>query len=81
MNRIFVETKASYAFLERNFNLIKRYLGWELVFLVYSVVNTITIGYIGYGDNEKMLFLIIGALLWSFLSLLFPGPAGNCYIL
>jgi ABC-2 type transport system permease protein len=28
------ELKASYAFIERNFNLTRRYWGWELAFLV-----------------------------------------------
>ena len=28
------EAKASYAFVERNFNLTKRYMGWEVAFLV-----------------------------------------------
>lgn len=31
MNRFVYEAKASYAFVERNFNLVKRYRGWELV--------------------------------------------------
>ena len=28
------EVKASYAFVERNFNLTKRYFTWEIVFMV-----------------------------------------------
>jgi len=31
------EARAGYAFVERNFNLTKRYLGWEVAFLVYAV--------------------------------------------
>ena len=75
MNSIVTEFKASFAFVERNFNLVKRYGGWEFVFLIYAVVNTLTIGYIGYGDPEKVLFLIIGSLLWGFLSVLFHDVA------
>ena len=30
------EVKASYAFIERNFFLSRRYWGWEVAFLVYS---------------------------------------------
>jgi len=41
------EFRRSYALVERNFNLIKRYLGWEVVFMVYTVVNTLTIAFIG----------------------------------
>ena len=56
MNTITTEFKASLAFVGRNFNLVKRYAGWESVFLIYSVVNTVTIGLIGWGDPEKILF-------------------------
>jgi len=67
------EIRASYGFVERNFNLVKRYMGWEVVFLFYNVVNTLTIGLIGYatGDMELVLFLVIGALMWAFLGVLF----------
>src|SRR3989440_13083843 len=41
------EMRASYAFIERNFNLSKRYFGWEVVFLVYSVVQALAVLYIG----------------------------------
>jgi len=71
------ELRASYAFVERNFLLVKRYLSWEIVFLVYSVVNTLTIGRIGVGvpgieaSAEMVLYLVSGALLWGFLSVIF----------
>lgn len=38
---------ASMAFVERYVNLIKRYVAWEAVFVVYSIVNTLTIALIG----------------------------------
>lgn len=75
MNTIVTEFKASLAFVARNFNLVKRYSGWESVFLIYNVVNTITIGLIGWGDPDKILFLIVGSLLWGFLSVLFHDVA------
>ena len=75
MNVILTEFRASLAFVFRNFNLVKRYAAWESVFLVYNVVNVLTIGYIGYGDPEKILYLIIGSLLWGFLSVLFHDVA------
>jgi len=67
------DAKASYAFVERNFNLVRRYFGWEVVFLAYTVVNTLTIGLIaaGTGDPQRVLYLVIGALLWGYLSVLF----------
>ena len=41
------ELKASYAFIERNFFLTRRYWGWELAFLVYSVAGALSISLIG----------------------------------
>ena len=60
-------------FVERNFALVKRYAGWELVFVAYGAVNSIIIGLIGTaaGDQRFVLYLIIGSLLWTFLSALF----------
>lgn len=75
MNTFATEIKASWAFVARNFNLMKRYAGWESVFLIYNVVNTVTIGFIGWGDPDKILYLIIGSLLWGFLSVLFHDVA------
>lgn len=69
------ELRASYGLVERNFNLVKRYIGWEIVFLFYTVVNTLTIGFIGVDQSgrggERVLYLVAGALLWGFLSILF----------
>lgn len=75
MNTIVMELKASMAFVIRNFNLVKRHAAWESVFLIYNVVNVLTIGYIGYGDPHKILYLIVGSLLWGFLSVLFHDVA------
>lgn len=70
--RISRELTASLGFVGRNFSLVKRYLGWEVVFLCYSVVNVITIGFIMVGrDDSHILFLVIGALMWGFLSVVF----------
>ena len=41
------EIKASYAFMERNFFLSRRYWGWEIAFLVYSAAGALSISYIG----------------------------------
>ncbi len=66
------ETVVSYAFIERNFNLVKRYLSWEILFFSYSIVNALTIGLImvGRGSSEDVLYLVIGALIWGFLSIM-----------
>ena len=69
------EFRRSFALVERNFNLIKRYLGWEIVFLIYTIVNTLTIAFIGLSPDgsgqDRVLYLVVGALLWGFLSVLF----------
>lgn len=71
------DIRATSGFVERNFNLIKRYLGWELVFIVYTIINTLTIGLIGVTseDPSRVMYLIIGALLWGFLSIIFHEVA------
>ncbi len=43
------ELRASWAFIERNFNFSKRYWKWELVFFVYTMANSVTMGFIGKG--------------------------------
>jgi ABC-2 type transport system permease protein len=70
------EIPKTFAFIERNINLSKRYLAWEIVFLTYSVVNALTIAFIGINQGkDQVLFLVIGALLWGFLSVLFHEVA------
>jgi len=75
------EARASYAFVERNFNLVRRYWGWELVWIVYSIVNALSITYIGAGMEKVsgtkldthylILYLAVGTLVWHYLSVLF----------
>jgi len=77
------EVQASYAFIERNFNLVKRYWGWEVVFLIYSIVNSLAVTYIGAGMQQisgqtidtgfLILYLLIGTLVWSYLSVVFDA--------
>ena len=58
------ELRASYAFIERNFFLTRRYWGWELAFLVYSVAGALSISLIGAAaqDDRLLLTLMIGAI-------------------
>jgi len=69
----------AWAFIERQTNLWKRYWAWELVWLVYGVVNTLAVtliasqvGEAGIASKEEVnrlvLFLLIGTLVWAFLS-------------
>jgi ABC-2 type transport system permease protein len=73
-----LEWSGMFAFVERSFRLIYRYIAWEGVFLFYTVINALTIGLIGLSEGispgrqeEVVLFLVIGALFWGFLSIIF----------
>ena len=67
------ELRASYAFVERNFNLSKRYWGWEVAFLVYSVAGALAVTLIGRDQDSARLILslLIGATFWNYLSVVF----------
>ncbi|HLU34810.1 MAG TPA: ABC transporter permease [Thermomicrobiales bacterium] len=72
------ELIAVWGYAQRNYYLTKRYFLWEVVWLVYSTMNALTIGFIGVGagvDPERAAtfttFLLIGTLLWSYLSMIF----------
>ncbi|OPZ61733.1 MAG: ABC-2 type transporter [Firmicutes bacterium ADurb.Bin506] len=74
------ELRSSLALVKRNLSLVRRDGGWELVYMAYEVVNVLTIGFIGVsgnpeGANDRVLFLVAGALLWGFLSMLFHEVA------
>jgi ABC-2 type transport system permease protein len=71
------ELKASYAFVERNFFLTRRYWGWELAFLVYSVAGALSISLIGadQGSPRLILLLMVGAIFWNYLSVVFSWIA------
>ncbi len=83
MAQLVRELRASYAFVERNFNLVKRYWGWEFVWLAYSIASTLSITYIGAGmelisgvtvDTDYLvMYLLIGTLVWRFLSIVFDN--------
>src|ERR1700735_1195269 len=68
-----------WAFVERQTNLWKRHWAWELVWLVYGVVNTLAITFIAKEAavagavnraplSRLTLFLLIGTLLWADMS-------------
>lgn len=74
-----VEATAFRGFMERQVALYRRYWVWEVVWLVYSVVSVLSIGYLasGLGDlggsaatvRHAQLYLLAGSLLWQFLVL------------
>ncbi len=75
------QLRASYAFMERNANLVKRYWEWEIVWLAYSIANSLSVSYIGLGIEKLgdqqidgrflVLYLVVGTLVWRFLSVIF----------
>ena len=71
--------RQTWAFFFRDMNLVRRYMSWVVVSTFYAVINTSTIALIGValGDRRLTLLLIIGALLWNFLSLLFNEIANS----
>jgi ABC-2 type transport system permease protein len=81
MSTAFAQLIPAYAFFERNWNLTRRYLGWEVVWLVYSLVNALTILFIAAATERItgqavdthyfVLYLLIGTTIWSYLSAVF----------
>src|ERR671929_999878 len=79
------ELNVAYAFFERNWNLTRRYLGWEVVWFVYSLVNALTILFIAAATERItgqavdtgyfVLYLLIGTTMWSYLSGVFDVVA------
>lgn len=75
------QLRAAYAFAHRQLILTKRYWMWEIVFLVYSLAMTLSIGFLGAGvksvagpgvDIKRLiLYLLTGSLLWGYLSVIF----------
>ncbi|MBV9358064.1 MAG: ABC transporter permease [Chloroflexi bacterium] len=81
MSATVTQLNAAYAFFERNWNLTRRYFGWEVVWFVYSLVNALTILFIASATETItgqqidthffVLFLLIGTTIWSYLSAVF----------
>jgi ABC-2 type transport system permease protein len=78
--RFLRELGALRAFILRDVDLTKRYLGWDIVWLVYNVINAFIIGLIGISSGADpaqaqgqpyVFYLVIGAVMWSYLSALF----------
>jgi ABC-2 type transport system permease protein len=79
------DLNTAYAFFERNWNLTRRYVGWEVVWLVYSLVNALTILFIAEATEQItgqavdtsffVLYLLIGTTMWSYLSAVFDVVA------
>jgi ABC-2 type transport system permease protein len=66
--------------VERNIYLVKRYIWWDVAFFVWTVANTLTIVFIAKGIeagggkidvNEVTTVLLIGAVVWAYLGIIF----------
>src|SRR5258708_39703907 len=79
------EASAFVGFMERQRNIYTRFWAGELVWFGYSLVSVLSIGYLATGIDSfsgahinariAELYLLAGALLWSYLSLVFMEVA------
>lgn len=80
------EANKGYAFVERNLYLTKRYWAWEAVWITYNVVNALSVTFIAASANSTtgihltqaqinqfVLYLTIGTVIWSFVSVVFDN--------
>ena len=66
--------------VERNYYLTKRYIWWDFAWFIWTVANTLTIVFIAKGIeaqggtldvNRVATSLLIGAVVWAYLGVLF----------
>jgi len=81
------ELNALFGFAERSMHSVRRYWVWEVVWLFYSMVSVLSIGFLASGLgtlgagsgsfdlHRTQLYLLIGSLLWGYLSLVFMEAA------
>ena len=69
--------RQTWAFLFRGFHITRRYIGWVVVFNFYALVTSATVALIGVAqkDYQLTLTLVVGALLWNYLSWLYQEIA------
>jgi len=69
--------RQTWAFLFRGYHLTRRYIGWVIVFNFYALVTSATVALIGVaaGNYQLTLTLVVGALLWNYLSWLYQEIA------
>ncbi len=78
-----LELLQTYAFMARNWHLTKRYWGWEVVWVFYSLTSSLAVVFIAQGaqalagsaanlDVQYLtMYLIVGTLVWHYLSNIF----------
>jgi len=78
----------AYAFVEREIALMKRYWLWELVWVIYGIVTSLSVAYIGLAapiisgtatdpvqTSRFVLYLLVGTIAWRFMGLVFENIA------
>ena len=65
--------RQTWAFLFRGYHITRRYIGWVVVFNFYALVTSASVALIGVAEGNYQLTvkLIVGALLWNYLSRLY----------
>lgn len=68
-----------WAFVYRDYHMNRRYFTWLVVFWVYAIINSATVALIGVAAHDNLLTvkLVLGALMWSFLSTMFNEIAST----
>lgn len=78
----------AYAFVEREVALMRRYWLWELVWIVYGIVTSLSVAFIGIAapvisgqaidpatTSRFVLYLLVGTIAWRFMGLVFENIA------
>ena len=76
----------AYAFVEREVALSRRYWAWELVWIVYGIVTSLSVALIGRAASaisgqsmdeatldRFVLYLLVGSMAWRFLGIVFEN--------
>ena len=76
----------AYAFVEREIALSRRYWAWEIVWLIYGIVTSLSVVYIGVAAptisggqvdpqavSRFVLYLLVGTIAWRFLGIIFDN--------
>jgi len=88
MAELGVQAGLAYAFVEREVALMKRYWLWELVWVIYGIVTSLSVAYIGLAaplisgtttdavqTSRFVLYLLVGTIAWRFMGLVFENIA------
>jgi ABC-2 type transport system permease protein len=64
--------------VERNVYLVKRYIWWDVAFMLWTIANTLTIVFIARGvnvsaaqENALATRFLVGGVIWAFLGIIF----------